>query len=404
MRTVAIGRVAGAIVCGSVMTIIALAAQTPPGQSTPPAAPQQSMAQGTGACTPATDPEYGLVVNKAVQIGGGALYMAARERRYLDSLKGPGGQTLTYKRVGSTGLKPNDSRPIDMWEVTWEGAPKPITIFLFAYMYGEPKVPAGFTCSGFTLGNPPIDGFISRDQRTIVAVTQGATQDFAPVSLDVDGSAKSGIIFDRFRMLARASRAATADGKPLDPAKLPPEFNQPGLIVVAYPTMCGEKPASPKTIDLGTQTGGVQKSRPYLTGADLESLLPGVKLPAGSAAAVMQVDALRPNDAIRVIYDEALCDEKTRTIVYPLRGAGAKGNVMPEPTLGEGMTPPSEPVWLQAVVDLEGRLLNAQHVGGPGGAYVERALATLKDWKAEPARINGSPVVADTHVVFAFKK
>jgi hypothetical protein len=133
-------------------------------------------------------------------------------------------------------------------------------------------------------------------------------------------------------------------------------------------------------------------------------LLPGAKLPEGAAAAVMNTDSLKPNEAVRVIYDDAACDEKSRTTVFPLRGAGAKGAVMPEPTLPDGGVAPSEPVWLQCVVDLEGRLVNGQHMGGPGGVYVERALATLKDWRAEPARVNGSPVVADTLVVFAFKK
>lgn len=34
-------------------------------------------------------------------MGGGALYAAARERRYLDALRGPMGETLQYKRSGS---------------------------------------------------------------------------------------------------------------------------------------------------------------------------------------------------------------------------------------------------------------------------------------------------------------
>ena len=368
-------------------------------QAAPP--PQSSPQPAGQPCTTASDPEYGLAAEKAVQIGGGAPYVGARSKRYLDSLKGPGGQTLTYRRTGTV-RGPNENL-IDRWEVTWEGAEKPIIVFLFAYHYGEPRVPAGFTCAGFTLGNPPIDLFMARDERTRVAISQGAAQDFAPVSLDVDGSAKSGVIFDPFRMMAIASRAATAAGKPIDPQNIPLNVRQQGLVIVAYPKMCGEKSVSAKTIDLGTQGGAIQKTQPHVTGDDLAKLLPGVTLPEGAAAAVMNTDAIKPNEAVRVIYDE-VCDEKSRTVVFPLRGSGAKGNVMPEPTRPEGVAAPSEPVWLQAVVDLEGRLVNAKHMGGPGGIYVERALETLKEWKAEPARVNGSPVVADTLVVFAFKK
>jgi hypothetical protein len=398
-----IARAAGAALFSGAMTIAALVAQTPPpGQAAPPAAPQLSK-PGAGACALATGPEYGLTAEKAVQIGGGAMYVAARERRYLDSLKGPGGQTLTYKRVGTTMTRPNSS-PIDKWEVTWEGAEKPVVLYLFAYMYGDPKVPAGFTCSGFTLGNPPIDLFMAREQRAIVAVTQGATQDFAPISLDPDGSAKSGIVFDAFRMVARASRAASAGGKPLDPQQLPPALAQQGLVLVAYPKKCGEKSAAPTTIQIGTASGGIQSREPYLSGAKLSALLPGVTIPDGSIAALMPTDSLRQNEAVRVMYDESVCEGQSRIDTFPVRATGAKGMVMPEPTRPDGIEPPSEPVWLQAVVDLEGRLLNAQHVGGPGGIFVERARETLRDWRAEPARVNGTPVVADTLVVFAFKK
>jgi hypothetical protein len=393
MKALKVG--APGLLAACLLATVSVAAQSqPPQQSTPQ--------QGGQPCVTATDPEYGLKAEKAVQIGGGAMYVGARSRRYLDSLKGPGGQTLTYKRQGTTATRPNGP-PIDRWEVTWDGAEKPVNLFLFAYHYGEPRVPTGFTCSGFTLGNPPIDGFMASEQRRKVAVTQGATQDFAPISLDADGSSKSGILFDGFRMLARASKAATAAGKPLDPENIPQNLAQQGLVIVAYPKTCGDKPATPKTIVMGTPNGGVQSRQPYVSGDDLAKLLPGVTVPEGSMAAVMPGDSVRPNDGIRVTYDSAVCAGETGTTTFQLRGHGAKGNIMPEPTRPEGVPEPSEPVWLQAVVDLEGRLLNAQHIGGPGGIYVERSLATLRDWKADPARINGSPVVADTHVVFAFK-
>ena len=396
-------RLGGIAIAGAVLTA-GLFAQSPPPtqpQATPP--PQSSPQRGGQPCVTATDPEYGLKVEKAVQIGGGALYMAARERRYLDSLKGPDGQALTYRRTGSTAGGAT-GKPTDVWEVTWEGAAKPVALYLFAYSYGEPRVPAGFTCSGFTLGNPPIDGFISREQRMAVAVSQGATRLFDPVSLDADGSASSGAIFDPFRMMARLSYLATVAGKPLDPANLPAGLAQQGLMVLAYPKMCGEKSAVPKSIEMGTPNGLIQSRQPYASGESLAKMFPGVKLPEGTLAGSFATDGLRPNEGIRVTYDEALCDEKSRTTIFPLRGSGAKGMTMPEPTRPEGVPEPSEPVWLQAVVDLEGRLLNPQHVGGPGGIYVERAIETLKNWRAEPARINGSPVVADTHVVFTFKQ
>ena len=44
------------------------------------------------ACQTAGDPESGLVANKAVAIAVGPLYMNARQRRYLNALRGPQGR------------------------------------------------------------------------------------------------------------------------------------------------------------------------------------------------------------------------------------------------------------------------------------------------------------------------
>jgi hypothetical protein len=50
-------------------------------------------------CQPASDPEYGLVQKKPIPIGGGPMYMAGRQRNYLNALRGPQGQVL---RIGNT--------------------------------------------------------------------------------------------------------------------------------------------------------------------------------------------------------------------------------------------------------------------------------------------------------------
>ena len=53
-------------------------------------------------CPVADNDSYGYTRDQPVQVGGGAAYVAARERRYLDNLRGPEGQPLQYKRLGSS--------------------------------------------------------------------------------------------------------------------------------------------------------------------------------------------------------------------------------------------------------------------------------------------------------------
>ena len=60
-----------------------------------------------------------------------------------------------------------------------------------------------------------------------VAVEQGATRDFEPIPLAVDG-VTYGAIYDRFRLIALASRAAARKGQSLDPKKLPAWLGEAG--------------------------------------------------------------------------------------------------------------------------------------------------------------------------------
>ena len=97
-------------------------------------------------CPPASDPEYGRVATKAIPIGGGPGYMAARQRNYLNALRGPQGQVLRIgSGVGSSPLAGDPERAIiDALSVTYDGDSGPVTTTLYmdAYHYAAPKVPA----------------------------------------------------------------------------------------------------------------------------------------------------------------------------------------------------------------------------------------------------------------------
>jgi hypothetical protein len=62
-----------------------------------------------------------------------------------------------------------------------------------------------------------------------------------------------------------------------------------------------------------------------------------------------------------------------------------------------GVLPPgtseAEPVvYVQVIVDQEGRIARPQYLGGPRSLY-PAALDTLAKWRAQPIRVNGAPVV-----------
>jgi hypothetical protein len=365
---------------------------TPPAQTPPQPNP----------CPVATDAELGRVPAKAIRIGGGALDMAARERRYFDSLRGPGGETLTYVRKGSTAPQPGQRGPLDIYEVKYEGLEQPLVLYVDAYHYQEMAAPAGFRCDSDRLGPPPIDAFMAMDLGERLAIAQGSEKDLAPISLDADGSSTHGVAFDRFLLVAREARAAAAAGSPLKVAEQPTRSAQRGLAVVAYPQKCADRVVMPVSIEIGSAQGGVKPSAASVSGDALTKLVPGLTAPEGSIGQAFGLANFRPGDAVRISYSSELCTGGAKSIVLPVQITGMRGVNMPQPPLPEGFTMPVAPVWLQVVVDIEGRLQQATYIGGPE-ALVEAAIASLREWRAEPARVNGTPITADSIVVIRFR-
>src|SRR6188474_68928 len=165
------------------------------------------------ACQPASDPEYGRVAAKAIAIGGGPAYMVARQRNYLNALRGPQGQVLRIGNgVGSSPLPGDPERAIvDSFVVTYDGDTGPVstTLYMDAYHYSAPKAPAGSTC-GAPLATaapiPPADPFKITPALVSLAIEQGSKADLTPIRLDT--STPRGYFFDRFVLIALQARAA----------------------------------------------------------------------------------------------------------------------------------------------------------------------------------------------------
>ena len=139
----------------------------------------------------------------------------------------------------------------------------------------------------FGLNPPGPDPMLASESTFELAVEQGAAKEFAPISLDADGSATHGVIFDRFRLLARAARAAAAAGTPIDIKQPPRELMRTGMVVVAHPLRCGDKePVPPASIEITPAQGPApQRTGELATGETLARLIPNVRVPAGSMGA-----------------------------------------------------------------------------------------------------------------------
>jgi hypothetical protein len=367
--------------------------------STPRAQPPAS------SCAMSEDTDFATTKAGAVQVGGGAMYASARERRYLDALRGPLGEPLQYKRTGSLPPEADGRTILDSYEVTYAGLEKPVLFYLDAYHFDDVlKAPKGFVCAvPIGLSAPPPDAFLASESVLHLAIEQGAVRDFAPISLDPDGSAAHGVLFDQFRLIARASRAAAVAGHPIDPARPPVEIMRTRMMVVAYPLRCGDRgPVPPGSIEMADAQGQApRRDGEYATGDALARLLPGMNLPAGTVGASYFIDHPRPTDSIRIAYPDGACGPNNE-VVLPVRFTNATPLKTPPATLPAGQPAIDRPVRLQALIDLDGVAQRIVFMGGPR-ALADSAMAAVRGWTAVPARLNGSPVIAPVTLQVKFE-
>ena len=355
------------------------------------------------SCGIADEPAFGTALTSAIQVGGGAMYAASRERRYLDALRGPGGEPVQYKRIGTRPLDSEGRAIVDIYEVTYPGVDKPLLLYLDAYHFDDAlKAPKGFTCAvPIGLNAPPPDAMLASFSQMSLAIEQGTTKEFAPISLDPDGSSTHGILFDRFRMTVRAARAAAASGNPLDPKRPPVDLMRLGTVVVAYPRRCADGvPVAPGSIEVVPAQGAPPRREGELaTGDALARLLPGMHLPPGAMAASYNLERPRPGDTIKIGYPEGACGAANE-LTLAMRFTNAKQIKTPLPALPAGQPPTDRPVLLQALIDTEGMAQQVVYMGGPA-ALSAAAIDAVRSWTAEPARLNGAPII--TPVAFQVK-
>jgi hypothetical protein len=88
---------------------------------------------------------YGFSPENPIHVGGGP----AGQRAFLEALRGPDGQPLAWRRLGSCCEfeTPNGLMGLgllDLYEVTYEGLEQPVILYLDMYDSGPVAAPAGF--------------------------------------------------------------------------------------------------------------------------------------------------------------------------------------------------------------------------------------------------------------------
>lgn len=97
------------------------------------------------------DETYGYTEKNPVRVGGGRSAGVRNQLRYLNALKGPEGQVVTYERQASCcpfkthRAEVDNTAMLDVYQVTWAGRATPVTLYLNMYKGGKLLAPRGFT-------------------------------------------------------------------------------------------------------------------------------------------------------------------------------------------------------------------------------------------------------------------
>jgi hypothetical protein len=108
------------------------------------------------ACGVSSDGTYGVTIENPVGVGGGDMAGAQRGLTYLRALRGPQGESVSYRRVGSL-PDAHGTFVLDAYELTFTGIARPVRVYIDDNHWDEPEAPQGFAC-GVPIGLAKIGG------------------------------------------------------------------------------------------------------------------------------------------------------------------------------------------------------------------------------------------------------
>lgn len=377
----------------------ALGAQLPDPnhETTTPDVP--GLTPATSVCKTSADETYATSKENPVKTGGGDMYMASRQVKYLSALRGPAGEGIHFKRNGS--LRGADGTILDAYRLDIRGG-KSITIYIDGYHWSDPLAPVGLLCgASMNLVPPGPDPFETTRQQQAFAVGLGAAE-VQPISIDADGSKLHGVAYDYPRLIAMAARAAAAAGKPLDANALPRELLAPRLVIVATPLVCGAETIAPVSVTLADARGTQPQQAAKASGEKLADLSPGLAPIPNAIAVAYAVPGLIAGAKVTVRYAQP-CNGTSEAVSTVAQTQPRVLKQAPAP-VPAGRTVPADGarVVLQLFVAADGSAMFPVFVSGDY-AFTDAAIESLKEWRFEPSRMNGAPLYQPEKVMVVVK-
>jgi hypothetical protein len=357
------------------------------------------LTRDTSLCRVSDDPTYGATADNPVKVGGGAMYVAARSKQFLHALRGPSGEGLHFKRLGS--FEHSDEAMLDVYLIEFAGAAR--HVYVDGYRWAEPLAPRGLLCGKpHNLDHPRPDPFETHQQRIRLAAALDPSMT-GPISLDADGSATHGIAFDYARLIGRAFAAAAAGGHPLDVEELPPTIKRPHFVVVAYPLKCeGRDSIAPESVKVSDARGNSPRVMKQTSGTQIQDLVPGFTAPPTAVAVAYDADLASPGQ-VEITYAE-VCGTASRIVTLPIQGEPGRitRRVAGQVPSGVVLPPTEAQVRVQLYFDFAGMPHFAAYAGGPG-TLAGAAVAAATEFRADPPRVNGAPILQVSTISVAFQ-
>lgn len=354
----------------------------------------------TSRCPQADDPSYGTTAANPIKIGGAPLYIADRSVTFMRTLRGPGGEAVHFKRLGS--FEGPDSTMLDVWLAERAGLSH--HFYLDGYRTSDVRAPAGWLCGA----EPRIDTRLtsspseaSRHFFEVAAATFGPS--VAPISIDTDGSAAHGVVFDNARLIGREVALAAA-GQSVDPGNVTDPLRPPRFVVVAYPLPCaGRDPIRAQAIRVSDANGQSPRPLRETGGTGIRDLVPGFDVPGASLALAYAGNLAIPGQ-IEITYEES-CGARSATQAFPVRGQGGRitKQIAGQTPTGFALPPGGMHVRVQVYFDHNGEPRFPAFAGGDG-TLAEAAVSAVLQFRATPPTINGAPLLQPSTVVVAFRR
>jgi hypothetical protein len=108
------------------------------------------------ACSVSSDVTLGVTMEHPIGVGGGNIEGPQRGLTYLQALRGPHGESVTYRRVGSL---PDAASTfvLDAYELAYVGIAHPVRLYIDDNHWADPQAPPGLLC-GVPIGLAKIGG------------------------------------------------------------------------------------------------------------------------------------------------------------------------------------------------------------------------------------------------------